>query len=200
VSESFPHYFNPETLGESLKEVAVEVYQSSRHDVVSRWFHSAKDADLFIWLDEKHGIIKQQLSYYGQVVEWNVIEGVKTGNVIVEQGEFDQNGNRARGTKGAKGSEILRFDEKPQQPAIQQALKLLEHVTALSETERVEISENFRKIGTSQTMPPEEFIARFAEFVEQRPGPISPSQSPSEHTAQSRWKRLLNQISRWFKS
>ncbi len=56
MSESFPKFFNPQTLGQSLKEVQVDLL-GTHPEVVSRWFHSAKDADLFIWHDSAQNII-----------------------------------------------------------------------------------------------------------------------------------------------
>src|SRR3954462_116810 len=110
MAAGLPHLFDPMDLGRSLREVATDVIKAPRRDVISRWFHSAKDADLFIWMDLKRNVIKQQLSFYGQVVEWNVIEGVKTGHVVVEEHQGRD-----------QGSEFLNFDETPQMRAIDQA-------------------------------------------------------------------------------
>lgn len=180
MADSFPKYFNPEELGKSLKEVAVDVIKTNSKDVISRWFHSAKDADLFIWLDDNKNILKQQLSYYGQVVEWNVVEGVKTGHIVEEEDNDRQ----------APSSEILNFDQTPQSTNIEQALRLLECITALGEDERRLLSANFRKLGSSQNMPPEEFIARFGSYL-QRPHASGGNSSW--------WKRLVAHVSRWFK-
>ncbi|MGZ3722240.1 MAG: hypothetical protein ACXVA9_04875 [Bdellovibrionales bacterium] len=180
MPELFPRYFNPEELGKSLREVSTDVVKTSRRDVISRWFHSAKDADLFIWMDLKRNIIKQQLSFYGQVVEWNVIEGVKTGHVVVEE-------NQGR----EQGSEFLNFDNVPQMTAIDQAISLLNHVPALQDVERKALAENFRRIGASQNMPAEELIARFGEFLGR------PSIKEPRHSA---WNRLVARLSRWFKA
>src|SRR4051794_6420331 len=121
MADFYPRFFDPVELGKSLKEVATDVIATTHADVVSRWFHSSKDADLFIWMDKNNNIIKQQLSYYGQVVEWNAVEGLKTGHIVTDE---------ARDRK--QGSEILRFDEVPQVTSIQQATQLLNNITALS--------------------------------------------------------------------
>lgn len=178
MHQFFPKLFNPQDLGTSLKEVTSGGPEISPEGIVSRWFHSAKDADLFIWSDSQENIIKQQLSYYGKVIEWNVIEGVKTGHVILEEGRERNH-----------GSEILRFDPKPQMTSIEQAILLLECVTALKDIERKALAANFLKLSASQTMPPEEFIARFGKYMSQ----------PVNLATPSAWKRLFSKLSRWFK-
>lgn len=181
MPDSFPKYFNPQELGESLKEVATDVIKAAGHNVVSRWFHSSKDADLFIWMDLQRNILKQQLSYYGQVVEWNAIEGVRTGHVVVEEKEAGERGS---------GSEFLHFDQKPQVASIDQALRLLDCISALKDEERKVLRENFQRLGASQTMPPEEFIRRFASVF---------GTEGAESVGRPWWKRIVSRISRWFK-
>jgi hypothetical protein len=174
--EFYPRLFNAEDLGQSLKEVAADVFAAQKADVVSRWFHSSKDADLFIWTDKRRNIIKQQLSCYGQVVEWNVVEGLKTGHVVIDEG---------RGRR--RGSEIVRFDQKPQTAALVQAKKVLEHITALNTEERKALLDNFAAGVASTNMDAEEFISRFGSFLER------PSAAPQTPLA-----RVLARMKRWL--
>jgi hypothetical protein len=179
AAKPFPKFFNPEDLGQSLKEVAMEMIKTSRRDVVNRWFHSNKDADLFIWSDLKGNILKQQLTYYGQIIEWNIIEGVKTGHTVFVEGRSQE-----------QGSEFISFDEKPQKTSIEQAVKLLSFITALQEVERQTLGDNFLKVGQSQNMPEAKLIARFGEFLG----------SPITQTPRGAWKRLVERVSSWFKA
>lgn len=152
---SFPRFFNAEELGKSLKEVASDILVTKHRDIKSRWFHSAQDADLFIWTDLRHNVIKQQMTFYGQVVEWNVVEGLKTGLIIEEEIS-----NRRQGV------ELVRFDSKPQRTPVEQALALLDHITALQEAERQTLAQNFRQDeGLSTTMSAEHFVQRFGSFL-----------------------------------
>jgi hypothetical protein len=178
VSEYYPRFFNPQDLGQSLKEVNVDIVRDNQHSVTSRWFHSAKDADLFIWLDSKQNIIKQQLSYYGQVVEWNVVEGLKTGHIIEDEGRVEHMG----------ASEIVHFDQQPQNTSVDQARSLLNHMTALKEQERQILVGNFSSEGRSQQVSAEEFIRRFGPLLEK------PQAVPN-----SRNNRLMTWLRRWFK-
>jgi hypothetical protein len=126
TARKIPQIFNPEEIGMSLREVAVDVMQLEDEHVISRWFHSNHDADLLIWTDGSHRVIKHQVSFLGQVVEWNSADGVKTG-VIIEEEMSDPK---------AEASEIIHFDPAPQSTTIQQALRLLEHVKDLTEEDR----------------------------------------------------------------
>jgi len=109
-----------------------------------------------------------------------VVEGVKTGHVVIEEG-------RDR----ANGSEFLSFDFKPQTTAIEQAVKLLGFISALQDEERKTLTQNFRNLAGSQNMPAEELIARFGEFLGR---PNIPAQGSSI------WKRLVERLSSWFKT
>ena len=165
-------FFNAQDIGESLEEVAVDVIKKESQNVTSRWLHSAKEADLFIWLDERENIIKQQISFCGQVVEWNILEGVKTGVVLEDENH----------SGGVEGSEIVRFDEDPQLASVKQAVEVLRHVLALTEEDRKLLLANFNKGPVTDHLPPEEFLRLY--------GPKG--QHPSTG---SWWSRVMA----WFK-
>lgn len=184
MPDSFPRFFNPEELGQSLKEVATDIIKAAGHDIVSRWFHSSQDADLYIWMDLERNILKQQLSYYGQVVEWNVVEGVRTGHLVVEENDA---GDRAAGL------EFLNFDSKPQIASVEQAVRLLDCITALKDEERKELRENFRRLKSSQIMPPAEMIRRFGVILGGDLG------RPGAAGGIPLWTRIFKKISDWFK-
>ncbi len=170
----FPHFFSPEELGSSLKEVGTDLVQAANRDVVSRWFHSAQDADLFIWSDLKRSsIIKQQISFYGQVVEWNLVEGLKTGLIVDEEGSSGR----------IKGSEVIRFDTTPQNPPIEQAMALIEFIPGLSPDDKTQLLRNFQDRSMSSVLSHEEFLRRFGD------------QEPKNAPKVSWWQRLLKRLS-----
>lgn len=146
---SFRSLFDPQKLGASLKEVASEVIQTESQDVTSRWFHSDWGCDLFLWFDERRNIIKQQVSFCGQIVEWNVVEGVKTGYILENEDALDPNKN---------ASQVIRFDETPVKTSISQALDLIGYSYALNEIERQIVKKNFVESPRISTMLPQDFI------------------------------------------
>ncbi len=182
----YPRFFNPSDLGQSLKEVSAEVMKAGEKNILSRWFHSAKEVDLFIWTDPDHNILKQQLSFFGQVVEWNVIEGLKTGLIVEEE---------AQGRPHASGTEIVRFDSKPQKTPVEQAIELLNHITALKERERQALLGNFNDPDAGTNLPAEEFIRRFGSFI-QRPDQAPP---PAPASVAAGWLAGFKKIASWFK-
>jgi hypothetical protein len=130
-------YFEPAQAGRSLKEVGVDFLDIENQRITSRWFRSGMDVDLFIWLDAQNKVIKQQMSFCGQIVEWNILDGLKTGAVIEEESsETDSNGEN-------NSSEVIRFDQKPQAQAIRMALEVIQNMEPLNVEEKNDLLTNF---------------------------------------------------------
>jgi hypothetical protein len=124
--------FDAQALGASFEEVAVDVIHGEATDFISRWFKSSKqDADLTIWVDGEKRFVKQQLAFYGQVVEWNPIQGTRTGLIVEEE--------------SIEVSEIIRFDKQVQKSAIRQAIAVLEHIRLLDQNEKDSLIFNLRE-------------------------------------------------------
>lgn len=157
---SYPRFFNPEKIGESLKEVSSDLLQTEAQNIIGRWFHSADEIDLFIWMDESKKIVKQQLSFFGQVVEWNIIEGTKTGVVIEEEERVDEVGARV------KASEVIRFDDRPQVQPLGLAMDVIQNTKALSFEEQQEVIGNFFRGQRFPKKDDEEFTRRYGRHLE----------------------------------
>jgi hypothetical protein len=142
--------FNAKELGRSLREVAVEVLQKEDHNIESHWYHSAKDADMFIWKDQHKNIIKQQVTFYGQLIEWNVLEGVRTG-LLIEDEVSQKIGS----------SPLIRYDSVPQQHGIEQGVDIVSHVQGLTQSDKLKIIENFIQSPHFNQMTPEEVMKRY---------------------------------------
>ncbi len=124
--------FDAQSLGSSFEEVAVDVIRGDATDFVSRWFKSKKqDADLTIWVDGDNRFVKQQLAFYGQIVEWNPIQGTRTGLIVEEE--------------SIEVSESIQFDKEVQKVAILQAISVLEHIRQLDQRERESLIFNLRE-------------------------------------------------------
>ncbi len=149
-------FFNSKTIGKSLKEVAVDLIQTSSDDVVSRWYHSEQSADLFTWVDKGENVIKQQLSFHGQVVEWNCLEGIKTGLII----EADVEGVKSLKPEDDPVSETIKFDDKPHVQSVDLALDILQYVL-VADPLRLQLIGNFQEPQDIKNMSSEEFVKRF---------------------------------------
>ncbi|MEK7357481.1 MAG: hypothetical protein AAB250_13600, partial [Bdellovibrionota bacterium] len=83
-----PSVFDAAALGSSFQEVAVDVLRAEKTEFMSRWFRASRgEADLTIWIDSEKRIVKHQLSFFGQVVEWNPIHGTRTGLIVEEESD-----------------------------------------------------------------------------------------------------------------
>ena len=128
VSSEIVRVFNAKEIGASLKEVAVEITQSDGQNIESRWFHSQNDADVFIWKDQNKKLIKHQVTFLGQVVEWDVFDGLKTG-VIIDDESSDK----------TSGSPLIKFDAELQPQTVWQGIEIMQEMTALKPDDRREI-------------------------------------------------------------
>lgn len=132
-ARKIPLLFNAEELGPSLRQVAVDVIEMEDADLLSRWFHSPNDIDLFIWSDSQQNIIKHQVSFFGQVVEWNVFDGIKTGLIVEHESKIETEEPQ---------SESIRFDQAPQGSVIGQAIALLKFASELNLVDRESLIES----------------------------------------------------------
>ncbi|MES2964556.1 MAG: hypothetical protein V4760_11750 [Bdellovibrionota bacterium] len=133
---SLPSVFDAVALGSSFEEVAVDVLRAEKTEFLSRWFRATRgEADLTIWIDGEKRIVKHQLSFFGQVVEWNPIHGTRTGLIVEEESASSDD----------QAAEIIRFDKKAQSFAVTQAIGVLSHVRQLGEEERSVLVYNLRE-------------------------------------------------------
>jgi hypothetical protein len=160
--ESLQH-FDAEALGISVRQLAVDVVRGENMDFVSRWFRSGNsEVDLVVWADSEKRIIKHQLCFFGQIVDWTPFHGTRTGFVVEEEALVPPGSagapdaahgavlGAAHGSGGGMGnddnvSEEIRFDKNLQPAVVAQAIQLLSWVPELSESERGTLVFNLRE-------------------------------------------------------
>jgi hypothetical protein len=157
------HFFNGKSIGKSLKEMAVDLIKTETEDVVSRWYH-APSTDLFTWTDRGNNIIKQQLHFNGQVVEWNCLEGIKTGLVIEAELGLKPTYNAEGKMEKDRVSESIQFDTNPMYNCVELALEILEN-TGFENEIRVQLIGNFKDPQNITTMDPQNFLDRFGKSL-----------------------------------
>jgi hypothetical protein len=129
-----PLYFQPERVGAALKEVEVRYSGEGAQRIETRWFRGPDEVEIFIWTDSRGGVIKQQFNVSGAVVEWNVLDGLRTG-VIVEQ-EMPE---------AQSPSESVRFDQSPLKMTVDMATSIVPHVAAMNEKTKSTLLEHLSK-------------------------------------------------------
>ena len=167
------HEFGPSLLdlreiARTLEGVAVDIIKAGEQSVISHWYHSPLDCDIYIWTDKKHNLIKHQVSLCGQIVEWNLVEGIKTGYVLVKEVE------------NGEGKEEICYDPSIQKTSLYQALSVLQLATCFEQDILSVVIENYSSNPRMDGMEPEEFLSRYGNV--------------DKDVKMTRWQKLWNKI------
>ncbi len=123
--------YSPQALVKGFAEVSSDIVDTPTSMLLVKWYRSPF-VDLQIWLDKKSDmVIRQQFSFLGLVVEWNHIQGVKTG--IVEDVKSKMNSK--------SWSVKVIYDDILMKHSLNQAIEVLECCQELPE--KVSILQNF---------------------------------------------------------
>jgi hypothetical protein len=145
-----PTIYRPDLIGPTLSEVDPALLRSESNSASIRWFHSPREVDLFVWSDQRGNLVKQQLAFWGAVVEWNLLDGIKTG-VIVEDDR----------KKTYTASELVQFDSELSSNLLKQALDIISFIESLDLPTRQRLIRNFTDSPSIGTLKAEEFFNRF---------------------------------------
>ena len=171
AAPQIPLYLDLREAGETLEEVAVDVIKTEKQDVISYWYHSNLDVDVYIWCDERGNVIKQQVSLCGQITEWNIVEGVRTGYVI----ETEVSG------KEDEEESSVRYDLEPQKTSLLQAIDVIKSAAAIEEQYRRMLVVNFQTSPRIDNLDPTEFVTRYS----------SPGEKPKNNHFLANWFKKL---------
>jgi hypothetical protein len=148
-SETFA-MFDASALGKSLKETTVRTVKTDLQDIITVWCHSDQGVDLFYWKDERQNIIKQQMQFHGQIAEWNVIEGTRTGVVIEDE-------------KDGKQISHVAYDESPVGLTVSQIVKILSEARDIKEPLRTVLIKNFAESRHFGLLSPQEVLSLYGQ-------------------------------------
>lgn len=123
-------HFDLKSLAKTLKLTSIDIIQTSNQDIESHWFRSLGPADLYYW-KAKNRIVKQQVSIFNQVVEWNEYDGVKTG--YVNDDDFHR-----------EKSEVICFDQEINAEVIHQAIEFIAHAKNIKEETAQELISHYQ--------------------------------------------------------
>ena len=148
-------FFSPQKIGESFREVDVNYNGAGAEKLSTRWFHAHEGSDLYIWTDGRGEIVKQQISLHGLTVEWNILDGLRTGIVLEE--ELSEMSH----TSIQKPSERVIWDKASSPTAVSLAVSLLGHIPILELPLCQKLQQNFKSPSSISRMAPEEVVRRF---------------------------------------
>ncbi len=151
TAKELPLFFDAKEAGASLEEVAVDHVQSEGEDLTSYWYHSPLDVDLYVWVDKKKNIIKQQVSICGQICEWNIVDGVKTGFVF--ETEIENNDDET----------TITYDQSVQKTSLRQTMQFIAAVEVLPSIMKKSLITNYEKNPRVDSIDPAELLARYGD-------------------------------------
>lgn len=150
-AKKIPVYLDIREAGLSLEEVAVDLIRTDDQELTSHWYHSPLDVDLYVWMDAKKNVIKQQISILGQICEWNLIDGVKTGYVLEDEKD------------DSEATTSISYDMEIQKTSLNQTVELLFYAEVLPQAFRNILIQNFAKNPVIDKMAPEEVLSRYGD-------------------------------------
>ena len=118
--------YDPEVMVKGFARVSSDIVKTPSTELVVKWYR-ASYVDLQVWIDKNQNkVIRQQFSFLGLIVEWNHIQGLKTGYVLDKpEGESEQ-----------KAIKIV-YDKVYEPSSVEQAIEVLSLTTTLSEKEEI---------------------------------------------------------------
>lgn len=138
-------------LGESLQSYSVDYIETENQRIKSIWYHSEFDYDVFIWLDTSGNIIKQQVNLCGEVLEWNILSGVRTGVLLEKENEFSHENY----------SEEVIFDKDLNTSSKQSVIGTITFSVNIPEEYRERLLRNIAENPTVDNMSSKEFYGNF---------------------------------------
>ena len=143
-------HFDLRALAKSLKLTSIDVIKTSNMDIESHWFQSLGPADLYFWKAEDR-IVKQQISFFDQVIEWNEFDGVKTG--FVNDDPENETGD------------VICFDQFVNDQVVGQAIEFLSNTEHVEPKVLSELISHYRFYNRWQKSPFMRLILRVLRWI-----------------------------------
>ncbi len=160
-------FLKVDVFAKSLIHQKVDVLHAEDSEIVSRLYNNGgSEMGLILWHDEQENILKQQVCLYGQVVEWNILQGVLTG-VIVDDEKNPED-------ECLNFKDLLVYDKSPSKPSVLQAIEFINHVPELNLQYKQELLKNLKTGDYVNTLGADEFLTKFG-FHSGRPSKNSKS-------------------------
>lgn len=169
ISDAKMTFVNFREIGLSLREMGSDVIKTTHQNVVSRWYHSDADADVILWKDERENIIKQQVNLFGQIIEWNIVEGLKTGFVVETEGPNGQVQAIKPDKPGekTKTANVVQYDATPSKNSINQAIEIIKHARLISKGDKEILINNFYNAPRIASMDPTDFVNKYGKPIKE---------------------------------
>lgn len=114
-NETAQRVLDPILLGQQLREIDPRFVAPDRRGNQVRWWQGGPTCDLFVWHDTSGTFVAAQLFFMGQVVEWSMEHGIRTGSVSIAP----------RGGHGYAAAELFNFKSPPDDETLSVARRIL---------------------------------------------------------------------------
>lgn len=102
------------TMAQQVKFVSFDMVQTAGTELTSRWYHF-ESIDLYFYETDDKKIVKIQVTVFGQVIDWNMFDGLRTG-ILLEEDMLSE---------GPSG--VIHYDRTVSMKTVSQALLVLEN-------------------------------------------------------------------------
>ncbi len=115
------------SMAKKIHFISFDVVRFQDKEMRSHWYQY-ESLDLYYFEKTDKEMVKIHINVFGQVVEWNGYDGVRTGVLIEEE-------------KEEQIFEVLQYDSRPNSSAIAQCLLVLENAFQIDQTQRQQMIE-----------------------------------------------------------
>lgn len=137
------------TLAQKMNFVSFDTLELENHSVKSHWYRHEDGLDVYYFQKDNGQLVKIHISILGQVIEWNPLDGTRTGLLV----EHEQNG---------EVFESLHYDARANPASVEQSLLILENATCLGSELRDELIKILNHTAANKKQPVSLFARIFS--------------------------------------
>lgn len=115
------------TLAQKMNFVSFDMLHIEDQEIKSHWYSHEEGLDIYYFQKEDGSLIKLHVSFFGQVIEWNPLDGTRTGYMVEQE-------------QGSEVFETVHFDSRTNSESLAQCLVLLENAICLTQELRSELT------------------------------------------------------------
>lgn len=113
-------------LAQNMNFVSFDILHVEQYAVKSHWFRHEQGLDLYYFQKDDGRLVKLHIAFFGQVIEWNPLDGTRTGMMVEEE-------------MGSEVVETVHFDARANRESLAQCLMIIENASCLENDLRFEL-------------------------------------------------------------
>ena len=133
-------------MAQRLNFVSFDTLKIENQSIQSHWYRH-EDIDLYYFQREDGSFIKVHVSVLGQIIEWNPLDGTRTGLMVEEE-------------QGGEVFETVQYDARANGQSVAQSLVVIEHASCIDAELRQIAGFTEGRRRARLWAPPQEFNGR----------------------------------------